>query len=470
MGSLVAYIRPLFRHLGWGIVLSTLAFVNGYPLVYADSGAYVRASITLEQLDDRPLGYSLFLRAITWQETLWTVPIVQGALVSWLLLVLLRALVDRQVDIHRKHNILKAFLGVGTSLPWYTAQIMADIFTPVLFLSTYVITSRLALRWPALIFVHLVVLLGLISHNSHILILLAAWSTWTIVMGSIGPGLGTWSGWRVLTPPLLALIAPVFIGGFYMMDGKAPALSRAGNVFLAGRLCEEGVMERFLREHCAEREYRLCPYVDDLPADAGMMLWSDKGLLAREGLSLSQADSVLAPLMKDILKDPVAMRTYARSVLVSALVQMFQFDAGVGLHGYGPGTSPFFHIGNHFPREFSRYRMSRQQRDEFKVLERANWLVALVLVLSCIYLLFSFLRWIRLPRFRALFIAIVAWLVANAAVTSALAVVDPRLQSRVLWLIPMFAVLVFVEHPWWSGKGVTFSFGRERGGYSTQSR
>lgn len=449
MGQRLALVRPTLRHLAWGAVLSTLAFVNGYPLVYADSGAYVRASITLEQLDDRPLGYSLFLRAITWQETLWTVPFVQGALVSWLVLLVLRSSMAEPRDLLRKHDLLMVLLAVGTSLSWYTVQIMADFLTPVLFLASYLIFSGTPLRTPALVFLHIIVLLSLISHNSHIFILLASWCAWLLIVLVQPKERRQWRSWRIYSPPLLALIAPIFIAALYMKDGKPPALSRAGNVFLAGRLCEDGVMERFLRKNCGDRPYRLCPYVDDLPSDAGSMLWSDKGILVREGLSLSQGDSVLAPLMQDILRDHQAMKGYARSALIATLVQLFQYDAGVGLHSYGPGTSPFFHIGNHFKREFSRYRMSRQQREDFKDLDWANRLVGFVLLVSLVYLYFRRDQWLHHRSLSMLFKAIIAWAVANAAVTSSLAVVDPRLQSRVLWLIPMFAFIVLIEDaPW----------------------
>ncbi|MBK6774919.1 MAG: hypothetical protein IPG74_03390 [Flavobacteriales bacterium] len=56
-----------------GTAIAVIALINGYPLVYSDSGTYIMNAFTLAQIEDRPIGYGLIIHAITWKATLWTV-------------------------------------------------------------------------------------------------------------------------------------------------------------------------------------------------------------------------------------------------------------------------------------------------------------------------------------------------------------------------------------------------------------
>ncbi|MFK8101257.1 MAG: hypothetical protein AB8G15_01985, partial [Saprospiraceae bacterium] len=44
------------------IILLFVAFYNGYPLVYSDTGTYIQSGFELFVPVDRPLTYGLFLR------------------------------------------------------------------------------------------------------------------------------------------------------------------------------------------------------------------------------------------------------------------------------------------------------------------------------------------------------------------------------------------------------------------------
>ena len=46
------------------VLLCWVAVWNGYPLVFPDSGAYIRAAIEHHNLADRPIYYSIFIALI----------------------------------------------------------------------------------------------------------------------------------------------------------------------------------------------------------------------------------------------------------------------------------------------------------------------------------------------------------------------------------------------------------------------
>lgn len=50
---------------GTAFLIIALAFFNRYPLVYSDTGTYIRSAFTLHPPVDRPIGYSLIIRAVT---------------------------------------------------------------------------------------------------------------------------------------------------------------------------------------------------------------------------------------------------------------------------------------------------------------------------------------------------------------------------------------------------------------------
>ena len=135
----VAGLRHAAYLLATGLLAVVLAFVNKYPLVYSDSGTYILSSFTLEPAADRPIGYGLIIRAVTWQSTLWTVVLFQGVVLSWLLWEVMRGLFPEDRVLWRRHLAVVAALVLLSSMPWYAAQVMPDFLTPLIVLILYLL-------------------------------------------------------------------------------------------------------------------------------------------------------------------------------------------------------------------------------------------------------------------------------------------------------------------------------------------
>ncbi|MBK6891883.1 MAG: hypothetical protein IPH00_01780 [Flavobacteriales bacterium] len=146
MTGLKGWLRSLGYYLFTGMLVSGLAFINQYPLVYADTGAYLANSYTLIPSDDRPIGYGLIIRAFSWQSTLWPVVIVHGMVASWLIMLLVREVISEKKRHTAIHLTLLAFLLLCSSLPWYAAQLMADNFTPLILLIAFLLFRAKLLR------------------------------------------------------------------------------------------------------------------------------------------------------------------------------------------------------------------------------------------------------------------------------------------------------------------------------------
>ena len=60
--------EPIFRSMGWpaaivagALLLQWVAIANGFPLLFADSGGYLRVGTELHYLPDRPIVYGLMI-------------------------------------------------------------------------------------------------------------------------------------------------------------------------------------------------------------------------------------------------------------------------------------------------------------------------------------------------------------------------------------------------------------------------
>ena len=446
--GLKQWLRSLGYYLFTGMLVSGLAFINQYPLVYSDTGAYLENSFSLIPSADRPIGYGLIIRAFSWQSTLWPVVIFQGMVASWLIMLVVREIIPEKRRHITIHLTLLAVLLLCSSLPWYAAQLMADNFTPLVLLIAFLLFRakllgpvREGVLWLLLFFF-------LATHNSHFP--MAALLSMLILLRHVWRNgfrgqRAFWWKWGAFN--VVALGAATMVASFnYAAHGRFQ-MSRASNVFLAGRLCEPGIMADYMKTAGPHSDNLFWKYKDHLPADAGDLLWSKDQFIQQNGLSIAQADSILAPVVADILRQPKYLVRFARSSFTSTFIQLFQWDAGTGLGKYGEDSAPRYSIARRMPDEVYHYDHSRQQWNAYYDSDRANRFGSVALALSVLVLA---LLWFR-PRRASLaplysmgnWVAV--WVLLNAFVTSTFAVVDPRLQSRVMWLLPLCAFLVLVQ-------------------------
>jgi hypothetical protein len=115
-------------------LLLWVALYNGYPLVWWDSGTYVRSSFLLEVPLSRPVFYGLFLLLAHWRLTLWGVVLAQSAVVVYLLRTTIENVGPaRNAGTRRDLELVgvTAWRAIGTSLPWLTGWGMSDVFAGI---------------------------------------------------------------------------------------------------------------------------------------------------------------------------------------------------------------------------------------------------------------------------------------------------------------------------------------------------
>ena len=258
--------------------LSLLTVINGYPLVFPDTGTYIRQAVKLEGVLDRPPYYSIFLLPLHLRLTLWAIPFAQNLLVScvlfrWMGLVFERLTPPRAL-------VVMLLTGALTYLPWCSNEIMPDVFTPLIVLVVFLVTQmheRLRL-WEQAAWALLLTMM-LAFHQANPLFALGL----LVVMLASGwwqRRRGIWfarSALLVVGPVVLAITAQTLYG--YLVIGRFTP-SPAAPYFLLTRIIVDGPGREYLAKACPERHYFLCDHQSELNADADELLWDARSPLA----------------------------------------------------------------------------------------------------------------------------------------------------------------------------------------------
>jgi hypothetical protein len=442
-------LKLAFYLLGSAFLISALAFYNRYPLMFSDSGTYIRQAFLLEPPADRPIGYSLIIRAVTWQSTLWTVVLFQGLMLSWLLYETLKKVLPAKVSTWRVHFLLVVVLMLVTSMPWYAAQIMPDIFTPMIALVIFLLFRAPELGWMKRGFLWICLFFFLITHNAHVVMAVML----LVGMAAIRTFRRNWLAWPRFWPNLAGMAVVLasgiaFITWFNGQNGMRQVFSPTANVFLAARLCENDLLKDFLDEHCGDRNYALCAYKDELPMVPVNFIWGDNSITSKLGPKMTVADTILEPVIHDLLAEPEYLARFLGSSITASITQLFQVNAASGLSPYQTGSAPYREIADRLPRELSSYNSSLQNDGTWMDTGFSNRVVRLALLLSIFTLAWTRDRWKLHPHLRSLVPLLIGWVVLNAAVTASLANVYDRLQSRVAWLVVLAACLALTQTAW----------------------
>jgi hypothetical protein len=424
-------------------ILGLAPFVNGYPLFFPDSGTYIRQAVKFEGVLDRPPFYSFFIELVHLRLSLWPIPFVQDVIACY---VIFRAFMIAFPSVGAPRMVLSImFAGLLTSLPWFSNQIMPDIFTPLIVLNLFII----CLAWDHLVRAERVLipvlLAGMIAcHQANtpftLFVLVAA-----LLLG--------WSQGiprRLLLRRTLLVIVPVGLAvlgqslySYVIIKRFTP--SPYAPVFLLARLLDDGPARRYLATACPAEGYALCQYQDALRGDSNAFLWAPDSplwILLRErgkAETLDEANAIVRG----------ALRAYPGAALSDALrnaAMQFVHAATADENCPCLGDKADHVVAELFPHEYPSYLESMQNRGTLPW-RMLGWIDGIVVIVSAIFLAVLALRKrCALAGDAGRLLALIAWgCLVNAGLMGALSGVANRYQARIVWLIPLFAVVILMS-------------------------
>ena len=434
-------IKALSYAIIFTITLSSVALLNGFPLVFSDSGTYLLFSVKGGAPLDRPVFYSWIIAIFSLNTKLPSFSIVasQALMTSIVLLITLSCLKFNKLKLLL---ILIIFLTISTSLPWFVGQIMPDFFLGIGLLSAYTLIYHYdSLNNSKRIYLYAIFFSTGLVHYSNAPILLSTLFLFLILKTiyktddeSIHK-----SAVRHTAILILLTLTTLTTNHFYTKyhSHESPTAH-----FLMNRLTDDGIIQKLLNEHCANEDYILCPYKDNVK---GSYLWSGKSSPFRLiGGFQSPTEESWEMILDSLQHYPLDNFLSATNVTMK---QLFNFHTGDGLKAYNQNMAINNIIKSLYTSEYIDFTSSKQQQGVLiELLSFIKPIHIIVVGISALILLVSLIYRKYLSHstiFLVIFILLA--LICNAAICGIFSGAYDRYQSRIIWLVPFVAAILFLQ-------------------------
>ena len=435
--------RPARFAPGWAAVLAIFigaiqlllpAIINGFPFIFPDSGDY----LVLHPLLYRSPYYGLFFRILSFNRYIWVPIIVQALLVSLFIWKYCELVVRPRVV--GAYFIVIFLLSVASSLPFFVGFILADIFTPIMFLSIFMLYFyHDKLSNMELVIVFLAAVFSIAAHVTNLSLSIGLLGLFLLLtLGTRQVAIGIKPFGLVAAPIALAACAILLFNGVIFRDWS---IAPAGQSFMLANMIEYGPARDYLRDACPMHHYKICAYRDELPATADELLWTT-GLFEKLGGF---------PAMKDEARQIVVQTALTRPTAVARMVTL-NFAHALLTHApcaecrRGPQVPSFANLLDmkYGPNVRTAYESSAEMRDAlpYEAIKALDWLVFPTSMVALVFFAWRMRVNFRAPAF-SLAISVWVFILGDTLLCSAFSGVHDRYQARVTWLAPM-AVALFI--------------------------
>ncbi len=424
------------------LIISLPAFYNGYPLVYFDSGNYIKQSIDLVAGDLNPIGYPLFIRAFSWRFSLWPVVFAQSLIVSVLIYLSLKTIFkDRNTK--TIHFVIITLLTLFTGMGWFSSLIMADIFAPILILSIYLFLAPNT-KLPVRIFAFISMAYAATTHFSIQYMLLAIFLGF-LVLGKV---ISNYSYRTILIKGAFLLLAYIsaatFVSTYHYVDNKGFKSSNSKHVIIVARLMETGILDKFLEENCKDHRYALCEYAGQFPYRVSKFVWDAESPFYKTG-GWAYSEEEYKEIIHEVFTDPSYLAMFGYKGLMSSFIQLATFSVDIIHLTSDNGTDKW--IKKEFRHEEKAYKTGKQAYSKMSLpyLNMSYYILsALSLMLIVIFILNS-----RKDMNKELYLLIAIVLMGifvNAAVNGTFSNVVVRYQARINWLLVFVGFILAIKY------------------------
>ena len=422
-------------------IMLGVAFWNGFPIIFYDTGAYLLEGLGRVFLAERSPVYSLLLDYGGARESLWLIATLQAAATAFVMVETIRAIAPRMT------LAMAIALGIGlallTGLPWYVGQIEPDCFAAMAVLAVYLLAFHAPPGWRKWLTLAIASLAAAV-HPSHLLLvggLALSLLLYRVILYAAKRK--DWPPARLGEPyAAFVLGLALIVASNYELTGQF-FVSRSGPAFIFARMLQDRIVMRLLDDTCPQSHYKLCTYKEELPRTADQWLWG-RGSPFLELGRFSGTSAESTRIIEASLERYPGMEI--ESAIADAFRQFAMFKTGDQIEPQEWVLSKPF--GWFVPRQMHAYLAARQQEGaiDFRPINFVHLTVAwLSLAAFAVALVLSFRR---RQRRNGVFLAfILLALMGNAVICGALSNPHDRYQSRLIWLVPFALVLIVGDWP-----------------------
>jgi hypothetical protein len=424
-----------YARLGEGVAATLLllapAMWNGFPFLQYDSGGYLARWFEGYLVPSRSTVYGLFAVA-GWPWDFWPEVLVQAAVAVWIISLVLRVFGMGERSLTLLGTV--AALAATTSLPWLAGILLTDIFAGTAVLGLHLVLfapGSLSRRETAALV--LLIAFAAATHSATLAVLMAVVAVAALMQRS-RPDLVPL---RALGRGAAALVLGVamLLGTNFALSGKF-AWTPGGYGIVFARMMQDGIVARYLEDHCPDPRLRLCPYRHKLPRTADEFLWSD-GPFNALGRFAGLGDEMRTIVLESLAEYPGQQ---IETAIEASAKQLVKVESGEGVlttiwHTYGI-------IERYMPAIVPAMRAARQQHGEmsFRALNDVQVPVALISLLLLPIIVAAGRGGYGDLRLLAATVAVA--LLANAVVCGALSNPHNRYGARLAWIATFAVALV----------------------------
>jgi hypothetical protein len=204
-----------------------------------------------------------------------------------------------------------------------------------------------------------------------------------------------------------------------------------------GRMLQDGIVARYLNDHCPTIKLKLCPYRNELPTTADAFLWGNS-MFNRLGRFNGLNDEMAFIALHSLAEYPAWQAQAALAATAQQLVLVASGEGTTNWLGHTYGI-----IERYLPAQIGPMRAARQQHKElnFTAINRVHVPIALGSMLALLAIAGHAFWCRRLEDVTMLAATVSLALLGNAFICGVISGPHDRYGARLVW-IATFAVLI----------------------------
>jgi hypothetical protein len=417
------------------LMLLTPALWNGYPLLQSDTGGYLARWYERYLVPSRSTVFGLYLHYGE-HSYFWFNLAIQALATIWILQLTLRVF---GLAKPRRLFGLSLVLTLTTALPWLTSMLLTDIFAGLSVLSLFLLVlhgDKVSGIEKAALF--LFTAFSAATHSATMAMLLGlcclGWIARPLLRERI-------SASHLMQGTLtIAAGAVMLLSANFALSGQV-AWTPGGYSIVFARMLQDGIVTRYLNDHCPTQHFKLCPYRDALPETADDFLWSRESVFNKLGRFRGMNDEMGYIATHALTEYPLWQ---AEEALLATGEQMLEVATGENtdhstmMHTYGV-------FREFLQRQLKVVDAARQQKSflTFGPINLIHVPVALISTALVFAMLMAALFRRRADDVTLLVATVALALLGNAAVCGIISGAHDRYGSRLVW-ITTFAIMIAV--------------------------
>jgi hypothetical protein len=418
------------------LMLLAPALWNGYPLLQYDTGGYLARWYEGYLVPSRSTVFGIYLH-LGEDSHFWINLGIQALATLWILQLTLRVF-----GILRQPRLITIsfVLILTTALPWLASMLLTDIFAGLSVLSLFILVlhgDKTSALEKYLLFAFTA--FAAATHSATLAVLLGLCGAGWIARPLLGSRIAV-SG---LVQGSLTIVAgtAMLLSANFALSGQF-AWTPGGYGVAFGRMMQDGIVARYLNDHCPEQNLKLCPYRNQLPPTADDFLWG-RSMFDKLGRFAGLNDEMEFIVRRSLAEYPLWQ---AEAALVATAQQLTDVATGEGSDNWIGHTWGI--IERYMPKQVAAMRAAHQQHRElhFAAINRIHVPVALLSMLLVAAILANALRRRQLDDLALLAATVSLALLGNAFVCGVISGPHDRYGARIVWIATFVVLIAAIRH------------------------